>query len=1053
MPQKPSPWDLPKSSKTKITTGDVDLDKILNDTNLDVTADRLSDFISKRKMDRRTVWQGLPAILSTILGGGLQRNRHSWLDTIRQDRPTPIRKVTMIDIYSATNTNMLKEIFTIASDPGASQSGQQQKPSECDMSVDTQFWTRQFSKKNYKSDPKHSTTLLLATTVRQGQPSDCSLFNVIFTTMNPECTYEYDVDQLPASIKPTIAQKLTGKNVYMNDQSKKVYGIMLHRTNMDRQNRYEGAKIQTNADLTLVLTPPEFFLFTFFHYPVSKDRNKGGRNHFQRGKKNMTSNKNNANSSNSSNSSNNNSNSSSNSSNNMKLSTTTVTTMNKNGMGGSMGGFGFNTQSRHNSAQKKRNFPDYLAYASLREIVHDDPYMLLVHQYCEFFLPLENLAPSHEEEMFINILSEFWLRQTLRPRQNIGQQSGFSDNSYGGQTNGGGASRATFRPTSDQCVALMVFITHVHLRDRPVLYQPTNECISNGPVLPCSSELYGGEQDLLCGDSRTVRQLQSSMYDYFCFALTEAQHRSTTPVFSMTVDVWLAYCKPWEAARRTNERPRGSDQRRSNLGIDRSQAARTAANRESHSSKRKKKGGKGAAWADKSARKNDPVTREWTSYIVHNYWYYIEPLQIILERSLKFEYGKHGSGELELMERVLSMYSGNLRAVLKQCRLHILALLAETRFEKMNAQRELDRLAKTNLLVVGKEFRTVLLDHTRRVEPKSMGKTLDLYRDMPDLGKDLIKYMDDELQNLNNEKSSNSSSLFQSMKDYYHGKKGRLAAVEPQRDSAGFITSGGRDQLQHDKHGDRTCNAVHWNNNYGRSYDNKSTKCCGFLKADDYPGDFMREVMSDDRCVLRLIPQDPMLKHCSQSEIRPLVWMLVSLSQTINGWFNLQKKWTEYVHVSGCEVVKGKKGRWFPINVEDTVKSLKILLSKPPYNIDIKHQRLTIIDDDDDPTNDIELYDNDERFVDLDLHQGKKLRLVDINPSHTCIHCTGENKKEDDDEDEDDDKKKKDQKKEQNNNNELVEVNKAEEVLANNEIKGGDTMEHGLPLGPWGEGK
>ena len=50
-----------------------------------------------------------------------------------------------------------------------------------------------------------------------------------------------------------------------------------------------------------------------------------------------------------------------------------------------------------------------------------------------------------------------------------------------------------------------------------------------------------------------------------------------------------------------------------------------------------------------------------------------------------------------------------------------------------------------------------------------MGKTLDLYRDMPDLGKDLIKYMDDELQNLNNEKSSNSSSLFQSMKDYYHG--------------------------------------------------------------------------------------------------------------------------------------------------------------------------------------------------------------------------------------------------------------------------------------------
>ena len=82
--------DAPKASP-KVLTGMPELDKILTARNLDVAAKKLEDFISKRKMDRRTVWQGLPGILSTIFGGGIQHNTHSWFDAIRLEKRPNIR--------------------------------------------------------------------------------------------------------------------------------------------------------------------------------------------------------------------------------------------------------------------------------------------------------------------------------------------------------------------------------------------------------------------------------------------------------------------------------------------------------------------------------------------------------------------------------------------------------------------------------------------------------------------------------------------------------------------------------------------------------------------------------------------------------------------------------------------------------------------------------------------------------------------------------------------------------------------------------------------------
>jgi hypothetical protein len=82
-PWKQNNGEQISSSPTRTTaatqTGIPDLDKLLSSRQLDVSAKKLADFISKRKTDRRTVWQGLPGILSTIFGGGIGNNKHSWL--------------------------------------------------------------------------------------------------------------------------------------------------------------------------------------------------------------------------------------------------------------------------------------------------------------------------------------------------------------------------------------------------------------------------------------------------------------------------------------------------------------------------------------------------------------------------------------------------------------------------------------------------------------------------------------------------------------------------------------------------------------------------------------------------------------------------------------------------------------------------------------------------------------------------------------------------------------------------------------------------------------
>ena len=242
---------------------------------------------------------------------------------------------------------------------------------------------------------------------------------------------------------------------------------------------------------------------------------------------------------------------------------------------------------------------------------------------------------------------------------------------------------------------------------------------------------------------------------------------------------------------------------------------------------------------------------------------------------------------------------------------------------------------------------------------------------------------------------------------------------------------------------DRTCSAVYWNNQYGPSTQNIFT-------TRQHPCSFMKEVYSKQRSVLRLIPEDSMVSPVTRYEIRPFVWVLVYISQTINGWWGLTRVWEEYIHVSGdgCE----DEGRWFPVDVEGTVGSLKQRLQKK-YGIAVEDQQLLIRNGEGEE--DWEL-DDDDRFVDYSLHHGNKLRLVDLSNENVGVGGIGEGKGKGED-----GVKKKSAvpggKKSPGGKNQKNQKNKA--VVAKEEdMEGGereeDMVEEEDPyhvLGPWGE--
>lgn len=68
-------------------------------------------------------------------------------------------------------------------------------------------------------------------------------------------------------------------------------------------------------------------------------------------------------------------------------------------------------------------------------------------------MPLEYLAPTHEEQQFVNYLVQFWLKQTLRARTDMSRWTGYTDqNSNSGGGGGGTGGPTSFKPTGEQVI-------------------------------------------------------------------------------------------------------------------------------------------------------------------------------------------------------------------------------------------------------------------------------------------------------------------------------------------------------------------------------------------------------------------------------------------------------------------------------------------------------------------------------------------------------------------------------------------------------------------------
>ena len=907
------------------------LDQILDETNvarsISRAAGQLDEFVMKHHDDQQTVLQGLPAMLGALLGGGPQKNKYSWLSEHRSLQPSNIVSSTFVDIYVETPNDVLEGVLFRHGSPACQEYQKRGSGSAA----------RSFSKRSLVC--QHSTMLLFARLESRGRLARGSLFNAVFQPrVSMPCTFQFDANKLPASIRPAINAYLRGETVQM-DRMPSLYQAILRRTEIALQNRFQAGHSRHLIAEKLELTPREFFLFSFFHYPVGNHlgrkrsligygssgglRNAGVPSAFA----------------------------------NRKI------TSDKTGQGN----LGFGTVAQNvrassvmskftgtSSAEARTSSTlkiykhDYLAQAPLREIIHDDPYCMLVHQYCEFFMPFLNY--SDDEDLFLQVLIQFWLRQGYRPIRNVGAITGFNHRS-GVPMGLGGSAAFNVKPTSDQICALMVFLTHVLVRDSADLRYPGSKDGHNRLSMPVTPQITADGYNY--GMSPTLDLLARPLYDFFWQALNEASHGSLKPILSNAVDLWLAYIQPWRAHNRAGLPPRKYRQQRGQLGQDFRSVNATRMRNEAHNTR----GIDGASRKTAAAlrvREAD-IGAEWVGFIVQNYCFYIEMLTIVVDRIHRnnFNLVNQDSGDLLLLERIFAVYTPNVRSILQECQMYLeiynfagsVAGPERRRLERatvwLNQKRDADEL------FVSFELAKLLKGHYHKIEPD-----LDP-ENMPNIGSDLIQYLDKEL-NRKSDHSWMNKSWGARLKSMYSGLGGVFKFSEPHRDPAGFITKQGRQDIVQKNN---FSSAAHWNSEYGPQ---------GISHA---PCSFMREIYGKDQTVIRLIPKDPMLRPVRRDEVRLLVWLLVPISRWINKYFGWHYRWLEYVKVDCRE-----DQLWLPIYPEQQLIHLKEQIMRKLVKLQKveKGQSLDTL---------VLLYNNselttlDDRLCDLDIHHDSKIHV------------------------------------------------------------------------------
>ncbi|KAG7381742.1 hypothetical protein PHYPSEUDO_005684 [Phytophthora pseudosyringae] len=283
-------------------------------------------------------------------------------------------------------------------------------------------------------------------------------------------------------------------------------------------------------------------------------------------------------------------------------------------------------------------------------LTRGNPYNVLLLQYLRAFLPDSSRGVKSrfhakllkDSNLFLHILIEFWLRQNL---------ISFSDEPVGASTAAPGVVRppppgnmlvspfasvytsTSYMAPSDDLLSSLL-LTIIHLLSDSFFPAPLAEDSTSGS--------QGGSGGMVVGSggvylSRSVTMLRPPLYAFFRLVFSRAPIGLSPTAFLAIADVWLAYIQPWHCR----------------SWIDSKDPA---------------------AAVSGTAADQDTVpgyTSAWESYVLANYHFYTTLLGAFVERAKELDFSAGDERNLQIVDRVMSVYNSDLLALLRRASLHL----------------------------------------------------------------------------------------------------------------------------------------------------------------------------------------------------------------------------------------------------------------------------------------------------------------------------------------------------------------------------------------------
>ncbi|KAF4041979.1 Mitochondrial-associated sphingomyelin phosphodiesterase [Phytophthora infestans] len=276
-------------------------------------------------------------------------------------------------------------------------------------------------------------------------------------------------------------------------------------------------------------------------------------------------------------------------------------------------------------------------------LTRGNPYNVLLLQYLRAFLPDSNRGVKSrfhgkllkDLNLFLHILIEFWLQQNL---------ISISDEPVGASTAAPGVIRppppanmpaspfasvytstSYMAPSDDLLSSLLLTITHL-----------LSDSFFPAPLAEDSSGSQTGAGGMVVGSggvylSRSVTMLRPPLYAFFRLVFSRAPIGLSPTAFLAITDVWLAYIQPWHCRSWIESK-------------------------------------------DPAITGQDTVpgyTSAWESYVLANYHFYTTLLGAFVERAKELDFSAGDERNLQIVDRVLSVYNADLLTLLRRASLHL----------------------------------------------------------------------------------------------------------------------------------------------------------------------------------------------------------------------------------------------------------------------------------------------------------------------------------------------------------------------------------------------